>query len=121
MSKIIDKLLFYREQPGSCKILVNISWLFIDRIVRMGFGLVVAIWTARYLGKEQFGVLNYGYGLCCFVRFIRKSGLGRIASSAISKRSISAFFDTRNVLLDAFCGWMAILAHCSGGYIRAPS
>ena len=40
-------------------ILGNISWLSFDRIVRMGVGLVVGVWVARYLGREQFGTLNF--------------------------------------------------------------
>lgn len=41
------------------RILANTGWLFIDQVVRMGFGLVVGVWVARYLGPEQFGTLNY--------------------------------------------------------------
>jgi len=41
------------------KILTNTVWLFADRILRMGFGLVVGVWVARYLGPEQFGLFSY--------------------------------------------------------------
>lgn len=41
------------------KILSNTGWLFADRILRMGVGLVVGVWVARYLGPEQFGLFNY--------------------------------------------------------------
>ncbi len=40
-------------------ILVNTGWLFADRILRMGVGLLVGVWIARYMGPEQFGVYNY--------------------------------------------------------------
>lgn len=40
-------------------ILANTGWLFADRIFRMGVGLFVGVWVARYLGPEQFGVYNY--------------------------------------------------------------
>jgi polysaccharide transporter, PST family len=40
-------------------IAANVGWLFADRILRMGVGLVVGVWVARYLGVEQFGILNY--------------------------------------------------------------
>lgn len=42
------------------KILDNIGWLFFDKILRMAVGLVVGVWVARYLGPEQFGLLNFG-------------------------------------------------------------
>lgn len=41
------------------KILKNIGWLFFDRIFRMGMGLVVGAWVARYLGPSDFGTFNY--------------------------------------------------------------
>lgn len=41
------------------KILGNVSWLSADRLVRMGVGLIVGVWVARYLGREQFGTLNF--------------------------------------------------------------
>ncbi len=41
------------------KIIINIVWLFADRIIRMGVGLSVSVLVARYLGPEQFGKLAY--------------------------------------------------------------
>lgn len=40
-------------------ILANTGWLFADRILRMGVGLFVGVWIARYLGPEQFGLYSY--------------------------------------------------------------
>jgi O-antigen/teichoic acid export membrane protein len=47
------------ERPNLWRALTNIGWLFADRILRLGVGLVVSVWIARYLGKEQFGLLSY--------------------------------------------------------------
>jgi O-antigen/teichoic acid export membrane protein len=41
------------------KIISNTSWLFADRLFRMLFSLIVGVWMARYLGPENFGILNY--------------------------------------------------------------
>jgi PST family polysaccharide transporter len=41
------------------RILANIGWLFADRFLRLGVGLVVGAWVARYLGPEQFGLYSY--------------------------------------------------------------
>ncbi len=41
------------------KILKNIGWLFFDRVFRMGMGLIVGAWVARYLGPTDFGTFNY--------------------------------------------------------------
>lgn len=47
------------ERPNLIKILDNIGWLFLDKVLRMGVGLIVGVWVARYLGPEQFGLFNY--------------------------------------------------------------
>jgi len=44
--------------PELRKIISNIGWLFADRVLRMGVGLIVTAWVARYLGPQQFGLLN---------------------------------------------------------------
>ncbi len=41
------------------KIIGNTGWLFADKIIRMGAGLLVGVWVARYLGPARFGLLNY--------------------------------------------------------------
>jgi PST family polysaccharide transporter len=46
--------------PNLKKILGNISWLLIERVLRMVIGFFVLAWIARYLGTTQFGLLNYG-------------------------------------------------------------
>ena len=41
----------------------NTGWQFADNLLRMGIGLVVGVWVARYLGPEQFGLLSYATAL----------------------------------------------------------
>ena len=47
------------HRPNFLKIVDNIGWLFFDKILRMGVGLLIGVWIARYLGPEQFGLLNF--------------------------------------------------------------
>lgn len=37
----------------------NTLWLFSDRLIRMGVGLVVGVWVARYLGPSGYGLLSF--------------------------------------------------------------
>ncbi|MFM6602638.1 MAG: flippase, partial [Dolichospermum sp.] len=53
------KLSFLKSSDKLKKIIANTGWLFADRILRMGVGLFVGVWVARYLGVQQFGVFNY--------------------------------------------------------------
>lgn len=49
----------FAHRPKLLKIVDNIGWLFFDKILRMGVGLLIGVWIARYLGPEQFGLLNF--------------------------------------------------------------
>jgi PST family polysaccharide transporter len=50
---------YFAGRPTLQKVLSNIVWLFLDKVLRMGVGLFVIAWIARYLGPEQFGLWNY--------------------------------------------------------------
>ena len=60
-------------------VLGNMGWLFADRIVRMGMGLLVGVWVARYLGPEKFGSLNYAYAFVLLFSAVSSMGLESIA------------------------------------------
>ncbi|NMF63047.1 flippase [Brasilonema octagenarum] len=55
----IQKLSLLKSNSGLRAIIANTGWLFADRILRMGVGLLVGVWIARYLGVQQYGLLNY--------------------------------------------------------------
>ena len=52
----------------------NSGWLFADKALRMGGGLLVSIWIARYLGPDLFG--KYSYSLAFVALFGPIAGLG---------------------------------------------
>ncbi len=47
------------HRPNLAKIVDNMGWLFFDKVLRIGVGLIVGVWVARYFGPEQFGLFNY--------------------------------------------------------------
>ena len=59
-------------------ILTNTGWLFADKIVRMGIGVFVGIWVARYLGPDQFGILNFAAAFVALFGVIAGLGLNSI-------------------------------------------
>ncbi|WP_433984565.1 flippase [Tunturiibacter empetritectus] len=64
--------------PGLRKIMGNMGWLMVDRIVRMGTGLFVGVWVARYLGPAQFGSLNFALAFVALFATITTLGLDGI-------------------------------------------
>ena len=47
------------NRPLLQAILSNSGWLLGDKLVRIGIGLVVGVWLARYLGPQRFGQFNF--------------------------------------------------------------
>lgn len=60
------------------KALHNTGWLFADRMLRMGVGLLVSVWVARYLGPEQFGLMSYAIAFVALFGPIASLGLSGI-------------------------------------------
>jgi O-antigen/teichoic acid export membrane protein len=56
----------------------NTFWLLADNITRMGVGLLVGVWIARYLGPKQFGILNYSIAFVALFSTFATLGLDSI-------------------------------------------
>ncbi|RAK20397.1 O-antigen/teichoic acid export membrane protein [Anoxybacillus vitaminiphilus] len=78
--KLSPKFIFesLKEKADIKKIVSNAGWLFIDRIFRMGVGLLVGLWIARYLGPEQYGLLNYAQAFIALFSAFATLGLDGI-------------------------------------------
>jgi polysaccharide transporter, PST family len=81
-----SKLLNLKKSDELYKIFSNISWLFLDRILRMGMGLFVGIWVARYLGVKQFGLLSYATAFVGLFSTFSDLGLSSLAIRAIANK-----------------------------------
>ena len=64
--------------PNSQQILGNTVWLLGDKFLRMGFGLFIGVWVARYLGPEKFGLLNYAIAFVSLFNVFATLGLNNI-------------------------------------------
>ena len=45
--------------PRLRRVVANFGWLFGDRMIRLGVGMIVSVWVARYMGPERFGIFSY--------------------------------------------------------------
>lgn len=86
--QIIHRRIAHR--PDLVKIVDNIGWLFIDKILRMGVGLFVGVWIARYLGPDQFGLLNFALAFTGLFGAIAALGLQGIVVRDIVRDPESA-------------------------------
>ena len=76
--KIQEKLSLLKSRSGLRAIIANTGWLFADRILRMGVGLFVGVWVARYLGAKQFGIFNYAMAFVALFSPISTLGLNAV-------------------------------------------
>lgn len=87
------------QRPGALKVLDNISWLLLDKVVRLGMGLLVGVWLARYLGPQGFGSLNFATALVALFAACAALGLNGIVVRNLVRQPEEA-----TVLLgSAFC------------------
>jgi O-antigen/teichoic acid export membrane protein len=63
---------------GFRKYFLNTSWMFIDRMVRLGAVFVTGVYMARALGDAQFGHLNYASGFVGLFITLTAMGLDEI-------------------------------------------
>lgn len=82
------------DRPYLLRILSNTGWLFFDKILRMGVGLLVGVWFARYLGPGQFGLFNYAVAIIALFTAVATLGL-----NSIVVRDLVKYPEETNVLL----------------------
>jgi len=85
----------------------NTGWLFADKIIRLGVGLFVGVWIARYLGPAQYGTLNYAQAFVSLFAVFATLGLDGIVIRDIVRNP-----SCRDETLSA-----AFLLKLSGGFL----
>lgn len=68
----------FAQQHNLNIVISNTGWLFVDKIIRMGVGLIVSIRIASYLGPEQFGLWSYAIAFASLFSLFATLGLDNI-------------------------------------------
>ncbi|GAB3910684.1 flippase [Larkinella knui] len=68
------------------KAFANAGWVFFDRIFRMATALLVGVWSARYLGPSQFGLLNFANVFPTVLTSLAGLGLANILVTEIVRK-----------------------------------
>lgn len=92
----VEKLL--ANKIDIIKVLKNISWLVIDKVIKLAIGLFVGVWVARYLGPQNFGSLNYAIAFIGIFGSISTLGLNNI----VIKDLVENPNNSNNILGSAF-------------------
>ena len=68
------------------QVIGNTGWLFADKFVRMGLGIVINVWVTRYLGPDRFGLLNYAIAFVALFSVMATLGLEGIVIRELVRR-----------------------------------
>lgn len=92
----------------SKKFIANTGWLVFDKIFHMLLSLVVTSMTARYLGTEGYGIINYGLSFINIFTIICKLGIDSIIVNELVKNK-----GQRDELLGTTLGLRLMSSLCS--------
>lgn len=67
----------------------NTLWLLSEKACRLLFGFFVSVWVARYLGPEDFGLLNYSLSFVFLFSVFSNLGLDQVIIKEIVKKETS--------------------------------
>ena len=119
MSKNVGDLFckFFESNLILRNLLNNSFWVFLDKLIRMGLGVLIGAWIARHLGPEQFGELAYVLAYVAFFQSIANLGLDGITVREISKGEVHTADLLGTVFLMRFCAgilcWLTVVISLS--------
>lgn len=90
MSKITDVFSGFKNNRTKKKFIANTSWLFGEKVYSMLLSLFIGLLTARYLGPQNYGILNYGYAFVSIFLPVCILGLDNILVNEIVKKPTNA-------------------------------
>ena len=82
LDKILDRL---KLSPNWRRIIKNVYWAVAGKVVNIASGLLVGILVARYLGPEQFGLMNYVVSYVTLFSILASFGLDHVEIRELSK------------------------------------
>lgn len=84
MRELIKKINIIKNK----KVTKNTIWIMTERISQMVISLIIGVISARYLGPDNYGILNYGASFVTFFTAICNLGLENIIiKEYVEKRS----------------------------------
>lgn len=87
LSKFIITIKGFLENDGFKKYFYNSSWLIFEKIIRLIAGLFINVYVARYLGPNDYGIINYVISFVTLFAVIAPLGIDEILVSELLKNS----------------------------------
>jgi len=84
----------FLSHEGFKRYFVNTGWMFVGQIFSLATSFFIGAWIARYLGPENYGILNYALAFAGLFGFIATLGV-----DSILNRELVKFPERRDELL----------------------
>jgi len=75
---MLNRLKSLKNNQEFMKYFTNTSWLFFDKIFKMGVGFFLIIYLTRYLGPEKFGILSYSQSFVSIFMAFASLGISQV-------------------------------------------
>lgn len=86
IKKIIpDKWLWIFKHNGFRRYFINTGWMFLGQVFSLSVSFFIGVWIARYLGPENYGILNYATAFVGLFGFIASLGIDAILNRELIK------------------------------------
>lgn len=88
---MINKIKNTISKKGFKKYFFNTGWLFFEKVLRIITGIFLGAWVARYLGTEDFGIINYSRSFVGLFIALSTLGLDNIVIKRLVKNESNEF------------------------------
>jgi len=105
---MLTKIKSLKKHSKLMKYINNIFWLFFEKIIRLLVSLSVNIWIARYLGPEQFGLLNYAISFVALFSAFASLGVDKIIIRELIKQNEKSDILLGTAFFIKICGAISV-------------
>lgn len=96
--KFINKVNFLLNSEIALRSLKNSTWLIVEKILTMMFGVFVSAIVARHFGPSNFGIFNFALSFVTLFTILSTLGLDTLSVKAIIEQK----FDEGTILCTSF-------------------
>lgn len=89
----------FTKSAGFKKYFANTSWILFNKIFTLAVAFFVGIYVARYLGPENYGILNYAKSIAVFFVTVAKLGL---ESNILTRNVLESPEESNKIIGTAF-------------------
>lgn len=109
-------------RPNIYQAVINLSWISIDKGLRLTIGIIIGAWVVRHLGPSQIGQLNYAAAFISVFTIFATLGLnGVVVRKLIAEPKIAEHTIGNAIMLQVAGSFFAWTVAVLSVFILAPN